>query len=156
MRSGGRERKRRVKRLIVCCDGTWNSPENTKLAPSNVMRLARAVLPTASDGVTQAVYYDPGVGSGNIVDKLTGGAFGSGLSQNVREAYRFIVLNYEPGDALYFFGFSRGALHRTQHCRLRPQGRHPPEAARGPAQRRLAYLPHPRGQCRHQRRRELP
>ena len=98
-----------MKRLVICCDGTWNSPENTKLAPSNVVRLARALLPTASDGTTQVVYYDAGVGTGNILDKLTGGAFGVGLSQNVREAYRFIVLNYEPGDALYFFGFSRGA-----------------------------------------------
>jgi uncharacterized protein (DUF2235 family) len=98
-----------VKRLVICCDGTWNSPENTKVAASNVVRLSRALLPTASDGVPQVVYYDPGVGTGDILDKLTGGAFGAGLSLNVREAYRFIVNNYEPGDALYFFGFSRGA-----------------------------------------------
>ena len=98
-----------MKRLVICCDGTWNSPENTKLAASNVLRLARAVPPTAGDGTVQIVYYDPGVGSGNLVDKLTGGAFGSGLSLNVREAYAFLVHNYEPGDALYFFGFSRGA-----------------------------------------------
>ena len=98
-----------MKRLIICCDGTWNSPENEGLAPSNVVRLARAVLPTASDGAHQVVYYDPGVGSGNLIDRLTGGAFGTGLSLNVREAYRFIVHNYEPGDSLYFFGFSRGA-----------------------------------------------
>ena len=98
-----------MKRLVICCDGTWNSPENTKIAPSNVVRLANAVVPTASDGAHQIVYYDPGVGSGNLVDRLTGGAFGVGLSLNVREAYQFIVQNYEPGDALYFFGFSRGA-----------------------------------------------
>jgi uncharacterized protein (DUF2235 family) len=98
-----------VKRLVICCDGTWNSPENTTVAPSNVLRLARTVRPTASDGAHQIVYYDPGVGSGNLIDKLTGGAFGSGLSLNVREAYAFIVMNYEPGDSLYFFGFSRGA-----------------------------------------------
>ena len=98
-----------MKRIVICCDGTWDSPENTKLAPSNVVRLARALLPGASDGVPQVLYYDPGVGTGDILDKLTGGAFGSGLSLNVREAYRFIVHNYEPGDALYFFGFSRGA-----------------------------------------------
>ena len=98
-----------MKRLIICCDGTWNSPENAKLAASNVVRLSTAVLPRASDDVPQVVYYDPGVGTGGLVDKLSGGAFGSGLSLNVREAYRFIVQNYEPGDALYFFGFSRGA-----------------------------------------------
>jgi uncharacterized protein (DUF2235 family) len=98
-----------VKRLVVCCDGTWNSPENTKAAPSNVVRLSRALLPAASNGVPQVVYYDPGVGTGDLIDRLTGGAFGAGLSLNMREAYRFIVNNYEPGDALYFFGFSRGA-----------------------------------------------
>ena len=98
-----------MKRLVICCDGTWNSPEHAGVAPSNVVRLARALLPAASDGVPQVVYYDPGVGTGDIIDRLSGGAFGAGLSLNVREAYRFIVHNYEPGDALYFFGFSRGA-----------------------------------------------
>ena len=98
-----------MKRLVICCDGTWNSPENAEIAPSNVIRLARGVVSTASDGAHQVVYYDPGVGSGNLIDRLTGGAFGVGLSLNVREAYRFIVHNYEPGDSLYFFGFSRGA-----------------------------------------------
>ncbi len=98
-----------MKRLIICCDGTWNSPENAEVAPSNVVRFANAVLPTDSHGVTQLVYYDAGVGTGGFLDKYTGGAFGSGLSANVREAYRFIVNNYENGDALYFFGFSRGA-----------------------------------------------
>jgi uncharacterized protein (DUF2235 family) len=98
-----------MKRLIICCDGTWNSPENAEVAPSNVIRFANAVLPADSKGVQQVVYYDAGVGTGGIIDKFTGGAFGSGLSVNVRQAYRFIVNNYEDGDALYFFGFSRGA-----------------------------------------------
>lgn len=98
-----------MKRLVICCDGTWNSPENAEVAPSNVVRLARGLLPTTPDGTSQIVFYGAGVGSGNLVDKVTGGAFGVGLSLNVRDAYRFIVHNYEPGDALYFFGFSRGA-----------------------------------------------
>ena len=37
------------------------------------------------------------------------GAFGEGLSENVCEAYNFLVNNYTPGDELYIFGFSRGA-----------------------------------------------
>ena len=41
---------------------------------------------------------------------MRGGAFGVGLSRNVRECYRFLVENYEPGDELFFFGFSRGAF----------------------------------------------
>jgi hypothetical protein len=33
-----------------------------------------------------------------------------GLSGNVKDAYRFLVDAYEPGDELYLFGFSRGAF----------------------------------------------
>jgi uncharacterized protein (DUF2235 family) len=99
-----------MKRIVVCCDGTWNSPENEGVASSNVVRLSHALLPRDGEGNPQIVYYDPGVGTeGGLADKLTGGAFGAGLSLNVREAYRFILNNYEDGDALYFFGFSRGA-----------------------------------------------
>src|SRR3546814_9702658 len=36
--------------------------------------------------------------------------FGPGLIGNVREAYRFLVFNYDPGDEIYVFGFSRGAF----------------------------------------------
>ena len=41
---------------------------------------------------------------------MSGGAFGHGLEDNVYEAYRFLVGNYEPGDELFLFGFSRGAF----------------------------------------------
>jgi hypothetical protein len=37
------------------------------------------------------------------------GLTGVGLSANVRAAYAFLAENYEPGDELFFFGFSRGA-----------------------------------------------
>ena len=33
------------------------------------------------------------------------GAFGEGLSENVCEAYNFLVNNYERGDEVYIFGF---------------------------------------------------
>jgi uncharacterized protein (DUF2235 family) len=38
------------KRIVICCDGTWNRPEQP--VPSNVVRTARAVLPTGRDGVS--------------------------------------------------------------------------------------------------------
>jgi uncharacterized protein (DUF2235 family) len=41
--------------------------------------------------------------------QLTGGAFGAGLNKNVQDCYRFLVQNYNPGDQLFLFGFSRGA-----------------------------------------------
>ena len=34
---------------------------------------------------------------------------GSGLDENVCEAYNFLVTNYNEGDEVFFFGFSRGA-----------------------------------------------
>ena len=100
-----------MKRLIVCCDGTWQSLDNSW--PTNVQRIAQFVLPTddrdADKPVSQIVYYDSGVGTRGGLDKLTGGAFGDGLDIEIREAYRFLCLNYEEGDEIYLFGFSRGA-----------------------------------------------
>jgi len=105
-----------LKRLILCADGTWNVRDQTdkqtgKRRPTNVTKVARAIRPRDGQGVDQIVFYDEGIGtSGGWLDKKTGGAFGRGLEANVRELYRFLVYNYEPGDELYFFGFSRGAF----------------------------------------------
>jgi uncharacterized protein (DUF2235 family) len=105
----------RGKRIVLCADGTWNEPERVdpetgRLQPTNVLKTARAVLPRAADGTTQVVYYHNGVGTSGGLDRITGGAFGDGLEQNVRSLYRFLVYNYEPGDEIYLFGFSRGAF----------------------------------------------
>ena len=96
-----------MKRLIVCCDGTWQSLDNDW--PTNVQRIAQYVKHTANQDVSQVVYYDAGVGSWGLVDKFAGGAFGRGLDIEIREAYRFLCINYEPGDEIFLFGFSRGA-----------------------------------------------
>lgn len=98
---------RRPRRLVVCCDGTWSRADQTHL--TNVIKVAHAVKPVASDGTDQIVFYDPGVGTGNLIDRLFGGALGNGLEQNVRDAYLFLVHNYQVHDELFFFGFSRGA-----------------------------------------------
>ena len=95
-----------AKRIIICCDGTWNEPDQN---PTNVTKLVRSIKPTASDGMHQVVFYDQGVGTGGSIDKFVGGAFGSGLEKNVLDCYRFLVHNYQLGDEIYAFGFSRGA-----------------------------------------------
>jgi uncharacterized protein (DUF2235 family) len=97
-----------MRRLIICADGTWNSRERGK--PTNVQKMAQAILPAAADGTPQLVFYDAGVGTGIGLDRILGGAFGYGLSRNVEDAYRFLVDNYVEGDEVYFFGFSRGAF----------------------------------------------
>lgn len=104
-----------MKRIVLCADGTWNeseevSKETSRPQPTNVLKVARAVKPRASDGVDQVVYYHKGVGTLGKTDQWTGGAFGNGMELNVRDLYRFLVYNYEPGDQIYLFGFSRGAF----------------------------------------------
>ncbi len=95
------------KRLVVFCDGTWNSPD--QVAPTNVYKLARALANADEQGVAQRFHYEAGVGTRRL-ERLRGGAFGVGLSRNVRSCYRFLVQCYEPGDELWFIGFSRGAF----------------------------------------------
>ena len=100
------------KRLVICCDGTWNTPDQSdggRPALTNVAKVALSVSRSSEANVEQRVYYQHGVGVSRW-EHIRGGAFGFGLSRNVREAYRFIVENYEPGDELFFFGFSRGAF----------------------------------------------
>ena len=102
-----------MKRLIVCCDGTWNradQAQNGTLCPTNVVKLAYRIAKRDSNGVSQIIFYDQGVGTGNAVDRFTGGAFGKGLQDNIFDAYRFLIANYEPGDEVFLFGFSRGAF----------------------------------------------
>jgi uncharacterized protein (DUF2235 family) len=100
-----------AKRLVVCCDGTWNRPDQLShgvAAPTNVTKLAFGVA-REDGGTAQRIFYQPGVGTRRF-ERLTGGAFGLGLSRNVIDCYGFLVESYEPGDELYFLGFSRGAF----------------------------------------------
>ncbi|RSL41888.1 hypothetical protein CEP53_012498 [Fusarium sp. AF-6] len=107
------------KRIVICCDGTWQSAttiDPKKGCPSNVARFSRVLAKTGLDREKnewqQLVYYDAGVGTGDItgVEATRQGSQGLGLLENVLEAYNFIVSNYSHGDELYFFGFSRGAF----------------------------------------------
>ena len=94
--------------LIICADGTWNRPEEdlNKDFPTNVLKLSRAIAPAAND-LKQHVFYDWGLGSYH--DNLSAGATGRGIHKNILDGYRYIVQNYDPGDKIYLFGFSRGA-----------------------------------------------
>jgi len=101
-----------MKRIIICCDGTWNQPDQTdrgKRKPSNVIKMVRGIKPIADDDTVQVVYYQLGVGTGRGADKWLGGGTGLGLSENIIESYRFLANNFVSGDQVYLFGFSRGA-----------------------------------------------
>lgn len=100
------------KSLVVCCDGTWNTADQAiagRPSPTNVTKLALSIAPEDSAARRQCVYYHSGVGTSRW-ERLSGGAFGVGLSRNVLDAYRFLINNYESRDSLYLFGFSRGAF----------------------------------------------
>ncbi|MFI9833209.1 DUF2235 domain-containing protein [Streptomyces sp. NPDC051913] len=96
-----------AKRLIVCCDGTWNFADQP--SKTNVAKVALSLRSGTAAGKEQRVYYHSGVGTLRR-ERLRGGAFGAGLSRNIVDAYRFLVETYEPDDELFLFGFSRGAF----------------------------------------------
>ncbi len=103
-----------MKRIAVFCDGTWNSAEQPD--PTNVRRMALMVPGRGADGVVQRTLYFQGVGvpeGGNwlerLDEKISGGAMGVGLDKKIAIAYQHLAKQYEPGDQVYVFGFSRGA-----------------------------------------------
>lgn len=96
------------KRVVLCADGTWNTPHGVDVAANdtNVRKLFCAL----TDVPEQLSYYDSGVGTnGTPIDHLIGGAMGEGLFQKIQENYQYLAYVWDPGDDIYLFGFSRGA-----------------------------------------------
>lgn len=94
-----------TKKIILLADGTGNG---LLFQLSNVYRLSRALDRSSPK---QLVYYIPGVGTQGFKPlALLDGATGLGVPSNVRKLYRFLSWNWEEGDAVYMFGFSRGAF----------------------------------------------
>ena len=100
-----------MKRLIVCCDGTWNAADSAN-AETNVFRLAKSIHAThGQTGTQQIVLYLRGVGTTGLkLGDVVEGATGLGIGELIRSAYMFLAQNYETGDELFLFGFSRGAF----------------------------------------------
>jgi uncharacterized protein (DUF2235 family) len=125
----GRKKGGGMKRIVICMDGTWQTLDQDK--PTNIGIIARSVahketIPDVRGGnayIYQTVIYTQGVGStmgtfpgAGFFDRLNaqvtrsvGGAFGVGLEESVLTAYLRLAFNYEEGDQIYIFGFSRGA-----------------------------------------------
>lgn len=87
------------KRLAIYLDGTWNSVDSN----TNVWRMRALTAAKSKDDKSQLVYYSVGVNG------VIGGMFGQGLDDNIRLAYEWLVENYNDGDEIFIFGFSRGA-----------------------------------------------
>ena len=109
------------KNIAVCCDGTGNE---YGAANSNVVKLYWAL--SAQD--KQIAYYHPGVGTmgsrnalsaiGKWWTQVRGLAFGYGFSDNIADVYSFLMEQFNPGDQIFIFGFSRGAYTARALCGL--------------------------------------
>jgi uncharacterized protein (DUF2235 family) len=106
-----------MKRIITCSDGTWNKPGDKydgEYVETNVQKIFEAICKRVrnerNEVIHQVKYYDEGIGAeGTAWSKMIDGATGKGIDDNIKDMYKFIVWNYEPGDELFLFGFSRGA-----------------------------------------------
>jgi uncharacterized protein (DUF2235 family) len=94
-----------AKNLVVCFDGTGNTLTGN---PSNVAKLFMMLRQES----VQVAYYHPGIGTLPFASRWTnflGAGLGRGIHLSVADAYTYLVKNYEPGDKVFLFGFSRGA-----------------------------------------------
>ncbi len=112
---GDRPQVGKRQRLVICLDGTWNNRDDNTNVLHHFGLIREGEVPDGNGGtVFQCPEYHRGVGTG-VLDRVSGGAFGFGLEQNVRNAYNWLVQNFEEGDdaghgnEIYIFGFSRGA-----------------------------------------------
>ncbi len=98
--------------IVLFSDGTGNS--SASLFKTNVRRLFEALDVTDPQPPVhprQFAFYDDGVGSSGFRPlAVLGGAFGLGLTTNVRDLYASLCRTYRPGDKIFGFGFSRGAF----------------------------------------------
>ncbi|GMV53009.1 MAG: DUF2235 domain-containing protein [Chlorobi bacterium] len=106
-----------MKNIAIFSDGTWNFPgmrDGNVTVQTNVQKLHEltATGTTVRSGMPlQVKVYDSGVGTPGhgLLSQLQGGITGAGLDKNIRDLYRFLITQYERGDRIFLFGFSRGA-----------------------------------------------
>jgi Uncharacterized alpha/beta hydrolase domain (DUF2235) len=92
----------RMERFVFFFDGTGASAASRDQRETNVFRMNRAF----KYGSKWSFYFS-GVGTRRDFVSLASGA---GLDEIIREAYVNLSSNYQPGDEIYIFGFSRGAV----------------------------------------------
>lgn len=90
------------KNIVVFSDGTGQ--EGGKGANTNIYKLFNIIEDRTQQQIS---FYDAGLGTG--WRKISGNVSGAGISKNIIECYTFIFENFEAGDQIYLFGFSRGA-----------------------------------------------
>src|SRR5580704_16952812 len=98
--------------LVYFVDGTWlwAGSDNSLDVYSNVYRLVTLLKADGEDGHAQIVHYSRGLGAVRGLRQYAAGGFASGIDELVADLYVNICSNYERGDKIYLFGFSRGAV----------------------------------------------
>ena len=96
---------------IILMDGTWNDETGVgaDMLVTNIVHLARIF---EDDNQDQIVRYHRGVGNdnnNNFFKSLVKGAKGDAVHKIVDRAYARFVQDWQNGDRIYIFGFSRGA-----------------------------------------------
>jgi uncharacterized protein (DUF2235 family) len=108
--------------IVICCDGTANEFAQDR---TNVVRLYYTLEQKPTE---QIAFYHPGLGTmepagaltpvARKITRLLGMAVGYGLSADIRDAYIFLMNNYNEHDNVFLFGFSRGAYTARAVCSL--------------------------------------
>jgi len=106
--------KGRSRTLVICFDGTGDRFDQHN---SNVIQFVS--LLKKDELSKQMVYYQTGIGTASEADarfsfirkgsQLLDLMFATTLGLHVREGYEFVCQNYQRGDVVCIFGFSRGA-----------------------------------------------
>ena len=91
------------KNIVIFSDGTGQ--EGGVGSNTNVYKLFTMCEDRSP---RQTLFYDRGLGTG-VWHKWIGSITGSGITQNILDCYKFISDNYQMGDRIFLFGFSRGA-----------------------------------------------
>ncbi|KAJ3290039.1 hypothetical protein HDU79_003586 [Rhizoclosmatium sp. JEL0117] len=116
---------REPRKLIVCVDGTSQTPGSVSdiqsmghikvtaaMTPSNVVKLAYLAAQHHKEGAeqNQKVYYHSGPGTevSDSTEASLEDMYGN-IKGHVMDAYAWLAKEYQEGDEIYAFGFSRGA-----------------------------------------------
>jgi uncharacterized protein (DUF2235 family) len=100
-RKGSNAGKLAGKNIVVFSDGTGQ--EGGAGNNTNVYKLFQMIEDRTPE---QIAFYDAGIGTGW---RKVSAAVGMGITKNIFECYQFISDNYQWGDRIFLFGFSRGA-----------------------------------------------
>ena len=94
------------KRIILCADGTWNTPRTDPLNYPKIQTFGSSICSRA-DNPSQLKYYDSGVGTdGTSLEHFFGGTMGeTAFFEKIHKtAYAFLSYVWDPGDDIFLFG----------------------------------------------------